>query len=229
MKRASRKNTSRKRAKPVKEVPPPPGWETIEEFEPAPPEEPADVMADMRADLVRQLRAGYLGDAAIVKALVEAWKDQIPAKEIRAEARRVLPQARAEHMARQRGWPKVTDCDRLDKAFAELERSGILTRQDYWCCGTCGCAAIYDEMQELVRKKKRARGYTFFHAQDTQAVVEGESLFLNYGAVDCTAAGGVAIGKEVVRVLRKHGLKPKWSGKIEQRIRVTMKWQRRRA
>src|SRR5688500_10767798 len=39
-------------------------------------------------------------------------------------------------------WPERTDCDRLDAAFAELEGIGIVCRQDFTCCSTCGGAEI---------------------------------------------------------------------------------------
>ena len=51
------------------------------------------------------------------------------------------------HYKAQRGWGFPTDCDRLDTAFAELDATGILARQNYTCCQTCGHAEIQSELE----------------------------------------------------------------------------------
>ena len=48
--------------------------------------------------------------------------------------------------AAQATWPAETDCDRLDKAFADLEQHGIVARQNFSDCGTCGVAEIPAEI-----------------------------------------------------------------------------------
>jgi len=51
----------------------------------------------------------------------------------------MTPQEHAQHIVHllldaQREWPSVTDCDRLDRAFADLNGRGIVARQNFACC-----------------------------------------------------------------------------------------------
>jgi hypothetical protein len=78
-----------------------------------------------------------------------------------------------------------------------------------------------------------ARGLVFFHWNDTERAVDGHGLGLSYTAVgDLTpeehAAASLSIASELIDALRRDGLTPKWSGKLNQRVKVPMRWQRRR-
>jgi hypothetical protein len=122
----------------------------------------------------------------------------------------------------------VTDCDRLDAAFSSLERQGIVARQNWTCCQTCGHAEIADAMEEA-RQSGEVRGYTFFHQQDTDSAVEGYGLWLAYGSTEDDDAATVAIGHSVCNALRDAGLSPTWEGVGSKRIALPMNWQRRLA
>lgn len=125
-------------------------------------------------------------------------------------------------------WPERTDSDRLDQAFAELESLGILCRQDFTCCGTCGAAEIGGEFVEAEERGARPRGYAFFHQQDTEHAVDGDGLYLNYGAKDGSEDAALVVGREIVAVITSHGLAASWNGQWAQRIFVPMTWRRRR-
>jgi hypothetical protein len=127
----------------------------------------------------------------------------------------------------QQTWPAVTDCDRLDAAFAELTKNGIVARQDFSCCGTCGVGEIGAEIEQERRAGIAVRGYTFYHLQDTESAVEGYGLCLNYGDLDGNEDASVAIAKEIVQTLERHGLSTTWNGSYSQRIGVKLNWQRR--
>ncbi len=75
----------------------------------------------------------------------------------------------------------VTRCDRLDAAFAELERSGIVSRANFTCCSKCGENEIGDAMAEAAEQGIAVRGYTFFHQQDIDRAVAGDGVLLKYG------------------------------------------------
>ena len=83
-----------------------------------------------------------------------------------------------------------------------------MARQHFSCCGTCGAHEIHDEIDLAEQSGRPARGFTFFHIQDTEHAVGGESLYLSYGAADQDQVAAVAIGHEVVDVLSRHGLSP---------------------
>jgi hypothetical protein len=124
-------------------------------------------------------------------------------------------------------WTDRTDCDRLDQAFAELESTGIVCRQDFTCCGSCGVAEMALACGDLERAGQNLRGYAFYHAQDTEHAVAGDGLYLNYGDLDGDESASLAVGREVVAVLQSHGLTPSWDERWASRIHVPLSWRRR--
>jgi hypothetical protein len=176
-----------------------------------------------------QVAAGYIPVADIVEEAVDAFADaSVEPTALRGAARAVAELTVRSHLEAQQGWPARTDCDRLDTAFAALEESGILARQHFSCCGTCGAQEIRDELDQAEKEGQPARGYTFFHMQDTEQAIAGESLYLSYGAAGKDDAAAVAIGHEIVRMLTTHGFAPWWNGKLAHRIELPLEWRRRR-
>jgi hypothetical protein len=177
-----------------------------------------------------QVAAGYSPMADVVDEAVAIFADtSLPPDALRGAALRLAEQATATHLAEQASWPETTDCDRLDTAFAALDADGILARQHFSCCGSCGANEIHDEIDQAIKAGQPVRGFVFFHIQDTEGAVGGESLFLSYGSPDRDKDVAVAIGHEVVGVLREHGLHPAWNGRHANRIGLPVTWQRRRA
>ncbi len=188
-----------------------------------------DDLDDLRGYIRIQIAAGFSPVDDVIDEAVEVFADTTLAPEaLRAAAGALVEQAMAAQRADQATWPETTDCDRLDAAFAALDAAGVVARQHFSCCGTCGATEIHDEMDQAAKDGATVRGYTFFHLQDTEHAVEGESLFLSYGAVGADREEAVAIGHEVVAALRAHGLHPAWNGRHANRIGLPMVWQRRR-
>jgi hypothetical protein len=177
-----------------------------------------------------QVAAGYTSPDTIVDDAVEAFLDEtFDPGGLRVAARAIADQALAAHQAEQASWPSPTDCDRIDAAFAELAGAGILACQHFSCCGTCGASEIQEAMELAEKDGRECRGYTFFHMQDTEHAVAGDGLYLSYGARRPDEAAAVAIGHEIVAVLRQHGLTPAWNGRNAHRIALPLIWRRRRA
>ena len=89
-------------------------------------------------------------------------------------------------------------------------------------------AEINLEIEEFEAYGRRARGYVFFHQQDTESAVESGNLYLSYGASNNTAdAVFLQIGQEIFDTLKAVGLNAHWDGKLEHRIGITLEWQRR--
>lgn len=200
---------------------------------PSPPDQPdtsltAQDISDLRDFIRVQVAAGYAPLAVIVDEAVDAFSDSLPAAAVREAATSLADAALAEHLAEQATWPEATDCDRLDAAFAALEAAGIVARQHFTCCGACGATQILDEMDRVAKDGRPVRGYTFFHIQDTEHAVDGDGLFLSYGAPDGNREAAVAIGHEVVAALREQGLEPEWNGRHSHRIGLPIVWRRRR-
>ena len=158
------------------------------------------------------------------------FRSPLTERERQVEVRNTLVQVVAALVEAQASWPILTDFDRLQLAFDMLEDENIVARQHFTCCGTCGAAEIGVEMDDFEDMSgRKARGYVFFHQQDTESAVESGSLYISYGATDATGPDedAVAIGQRLFEVLRAVGLKPVWDGKINHRVGLAIDWKRR--
>lgn len=186
---------------------------------------------DLRGDIDATLRAMVVGAFApredIWYALDDICEQGEDPDTLRAYASAELERLWKDQRAREATWSGYTDCDRLDKAFAELEERGVICRQDFTCCGNCGVAEIGAELNEAEQRGVHVRGYAFYHQQDTERAVEGSGVYLNYGAEREGEAAALAIAREIVATLKHNGLDPAWNGSIGQRIHVPLVWRRR--
>jgi len=185
---------------------------------------------EIRQELARRAAEGYDTDDELLEAVVEVLQDEHPEEtELAARVGRLAPEVFRSREEVERTWSVPTDNDRLDRAFTALERAGIVARQHFTCCQTCGHAEIGDDVDD------GARGYTFFHQQDTERAAEGGGLYLAYGAFLPEGTSKeeylrvqTQIGHEIVAALRAEGLEPSWSGEVTQRISLPLTWRRRR-
>ncbi len=189
---------------------------------------PRGVVEELRSYIDRDVAAGFLPAAEIIESVVEVLSDEADPQALRHEAVKATAEALRAHALAQSQWPAVTDCDRLDSAFAALETLGIIARQNFSCCGTCGAGEILDEMAAAATQGQKAYGYTFYHAQDSESAAEGYGLCLNYGTEQDDEEAALAVAQKVVGVLEAHGLATEWDGTFSKRIAVTLDWQRRR-
>lgn len=133
------------------------------------------------------------------------------------------------HAREQAMWDGLTDCDRLDRAFENLEESGVVARQNFSCCTNCGSTEIWDEAEG-----GNFDGYVFYHQQDTDGAIEGRELYLSYGSLqreeneEKWAATTLAIANRIVDALQTAGLQPSWNGTIQQKIFLPIDWKKRR-
>lgn len=187
-----------------------------------------DPVEALRELVRRDVAGGFFDDDAILTNANDVFEEELPRPQLRVEASAALRAALAEHRAAERGWDENTDCDRLDAAFAALEEDGIVARQNFTCCGTCGATEIWDEIEAARDEGESVQGYAFFHMQDTESAVEGHGLYLNYGACEEGEAAAIAIGHRIVAALEAQGLATTWDGQLEQRIAVALEWKKRR-
>lgn len=176
-----------------------------------------------------EVKMGYANREEIIEAAADMFRDDFGDRhELRRLAARLTESSLAAHAIEQRGWIHETDCDKLDEAFAELDRNGIVARQNYTCCQTCGHTEIGYELGKT-SVHRRVRGYVFFHHGDTENVVNADHLYLAYGSLNQGDEEVLAVAHEAVAVLRKHGFTVEWNGRIEKRIGIKgIRWQRRR-
>lgn len=187
-----------------------------------------DTLQEMRSYIERDVKAGFLSEEQIVSQAVEILSENHQPETLKPHAVKIAAELMKAHAIGQASWPAQTDCDRLDAAFAELELSGIVCRQNFSDCGTCGTAEIGDEMDAVAKKGVKVRGYAFYHMQDTDSAVDGGGLYLSYGAAADGEAPALVVAREIVAMLERQNLHPTWDGKWSKRIFVELDWKRRR-
>jgi hypothetical protein len=196
---------------------------------PLPERTESDALADLEQFIATLVAAGFDTPEEILQAASDYLADDLDQRRIDLESGPMLERALAAHAAAEAGWPALTDCDRLDAAFAALEQRGVIARQNFSCCGNCGSSEIWDEIDAARDAGDPAHGYAFYHIQDTENAADGGGLYLNYGAVDEGEAAALSVAREIVDALRAKGLKADWDGSWDQRIGVSLDWKRRRS
>jgi len=191
-----------------------------------------DLRDKIRNYLAIQVYAGFASEQEIVARAIDDWEEtaeeEQSAEELRPFIERTTAELLEEHRKEQASWPAVTDCDRLDATFVELDRMGILARQNYEQTLTSGCAAIEAEA-ERERANRPVLGYVFFHEQDTETGVCYDGPALAWGAFDDADESWRHVAQTILEVLNRHGLSAEWCGKFNSRIIINgMNWQRRR-
>lgn len=187
-----------------------------------------EISAEMRVYINRKVAAGFDAPEQIVDLAVDMVSSDAKPGVVRLVAERLMQEALAAHRAAQATWPDITDCDRLDAAFSELTRNGIVCRHDFTCCCTCGVAEIGAEIRAETQRGVKVRGHAFYHMQDTDRATEGLGLLLNYSDLRGEKPAGEEIGREIAASLQRHGLTTEWNGDFSTRIAVKLDWKRRR-
>ncbi|MFN3201871.1 MAG: DUF6891 domain-containing protein [Bradymonadia bacterium] len=185
------------------------------------------VIDDLRHFIEYTLLTGFTPEDELVDAAVGAFTGAAPEATLRPYALKLAGEIAQAQKVMRRGWPEHTDCDRLDAAFEQLKQSGILSRQHFTCCGTCGAFEMQDEIARSLSLGERTRGYVFYHEQDTESAVDGYGLYLSYGATEAGEAAALGVAEEIVDALHRAGLKTRWNGKWSARIWVDLEWRRR--
>ena len=186
-----------------------------------------ETMEEIRSFLTRRVAEGFDSAEEIIDSAIECFEVEEDEELCRVIAH-LTSERMAEYLRSQSQWPTPTDCDRLDWAFEELERDGIVARQNFTCCCNCGHYEIWDEIKQA-REEHPVEGYVFYHMQDTEAAVAGGYLYLAYGSVEEDEEALTTIGRKIVLGLERAGLRTQWDGQGNTRIRIIdFDWKRRR-
>ncbi len=152
-------------------------------------------------------------------------EDEMPSESLLEQmvsdlAPQVVNQAVQECLDEQRSWGE-TDCDKLTNAFNELTQNGIVAKENFTCCQSCGSYEIWEHAVE------GDVGYVFYHQQDTERAVEGEGVYLSYGHIGMAKKPLSEITEQIVKTIEKHGLKVDWNGSSNTRMLVNLDWKKR--
>lgn len=101
----------------------------------------------------------------------------------------------------------------INALFRELRKEGIIARQNFLCCMTCGFSA----MANLEKQPRNATkvGEVFYHSQKADDYKEDGNLMLHYGTTDYGAKQGYSsedVGRIVTDAATKLGLPWRWNG-----------------
>ncbi|MFF7336834.1 DUF6891 domain-containing protein [Streptomyces sp. NPDC008163] len=206
-----------------------PGWDAGTRWESAgiPEPEPVPELAEeLREQLEPRIRELLRGGYGTVRTLTETAEDHLVKDGVRPvsrpQARELVERLWLERVEEQRGWTDVTDPERLERAFARLDRGGITARENFTCCRSCGMSEIAEAGRE------DARGFVFFHGQGTESAAAGHGLALYYGGFGDSPERTAAVGREVVAALGEAGLTVEWDGSPDKAIELTgLDWRKR--
>lgn len=116
----------------------------------------------------------------------------------------------------------TSDWDRLQEAFTDLNRLGIRTYPNFWCCGSCASGAIYKKY--AADPAPGVAGAVYFDEQDAEHALDGHGLTLRClalpAAPDGNGADTAAIGRSLARALTINGLLVDWNGDPNQVVTV---------
>ncbi|MER7518045.1 DUF6891 domain-containing protein [Streptomyces sp. NPDC126499] len=191
--------------------------------EPAAPELPEEIRVRLEARVRELLVCGY-DDR---ERLAETAEDYLTTRDGRPVSRRqaeeLVDRLWRERVAETAGWEGTTDPERITAAFTALDAAGIVAREHFTCCRSCGLSEIGME-----DGAEEARGFVFFHTQGTESAASGGPLYLLYGGFDGSEETTAAVGGEVAEALRGQGLTVEWDGDPGQAVKVTgLDWRKR--
>lgn len=183
-------------------------------------EEQERILLEQRVRLA--IVAGYDGRGRLSELAQEYLVTQERRPVSAAQAGQLVDQLWLERVAEQSAWVGETDPERLSRAFLALEGLGVIARENFTCCRSCGRAEIG------AAGPSDARGFVYFHQQCTDAAAAGHGLTLLYGGFDGAAETTVSIGREVVAALDAVGLPVCWDGDPSRGIEVKpLDWRKR--
>jgi hypothetical protein len=192
--------------------------------------------AEARRSVDHLIARGFIDEPNIVERVAEQLlfseegigDEEASFEDIESAIKPLVAERLEKRRRAEQRWKRLTDCDKLDLAFADLEEQGIIARQDYWCCARCAHSAAGYEIFGNERGTDFWKGYVFYHEQDTDGA-PGGSLLLGFGAYEDGDEAMKEVARTVIETLGRYKLKAEWNGKPDTRIDVVdLNWRWRR-
>lgn len=113
----------------------------------------------------------------------------------------------------------------LTYAFNEMQRHGLLARQNFMSCIEDADPAIVDKAVELVQRGVPVKGCCYYTKGDQKYKKKGWDFYLSYGPLISWQLGQIGIspdgvGRLVVRCLAKYGVDYVWNGEGTTKVMV---------
>lgn len=120
----------------------------------------------------------------------------------------------------------MTDCDRLNAAFAALDKRGVLCLHNSGFERSDGHTEAFGVLFE--QPKGRYFGYCFYHGQDVEGAMAGQGLMRAFNHVNDDVPDKLKVGLALKEELERAGFVLEWDGTSSQRINVPkFDWKRR--
>lgn len=108
--------------------------------------------------------------------------------------------------------------DEVTQLFRFFRKRGWFARQNYWCCMSCGCAALEEDLKDRDR-------WVFYHQQDADAFngrgVLTKKLYLAFGDDKGNPKKTKMLGQELLELIRVGGgMRAEWDGNPNTRIAI---------
>ena len=110
---------------------------------------------------------------------------------------------------------------KLNQAFKEIRKEGILARQNFSCCQGCGSYDLVEAAEQQEKNgKKKVLGYVFYHRQDNEKFLETGKVHLAFTSLHKDLSTK-QLGLMIVAILLKNGICLNWDYTSNTRIEVT--------
>jgi hypothetical protein len=105
----------------------------------------------------------------------------------------------------------------LTEAFKKLRKAGLIAKQNWCCCQTCGIAALENTTKDFV----------FYHKQDSDVLAQYKECHLTWGIGDVKNCDKkkytVPLGNKICEILNScEGVRAEWDGNPDKRIKLTV-------
>jgi len=100
---------------------------------------------------------------------------------------------------------KESEKPNLRRAFSDLRKAGYFARMNFWCCQSCGWAAVPDE---------KADKAVFYSNQDNEELKTKGRCFLTWDGDP----------KEIINILQENNIMTEWKGSPNSRILIDVNY-----
>lgn len=163
------------------------------------------LLAEAREVVGWRVADGFLEKDEIVKLAMASADGR---ESLRSEIEALVDEELSAHRKREAAWKYLTVPDRLSRAFAALDKQGVIARERFTDCRKCGVTEMKVLREDLLDQGKRAEGYVFFTDQDADGVSESGELVLEYGSFREGDEAAAKVGAKVEAALKAEGLTP---------------------
>jgi hypothetical protein len=123
-------------------------------------------------------------------------------------------------------WPKITDCDKINTLFENLNSKGIIALQNAGYTMSDGHSDVNEIIAE--RKGNNIIGYCFYYGQDLKRSVIDQGLTLAFGGLKNSPEESSRVANLICTSIKENGFDHDWNGDPKNRITIfPLLWKRR--